>query len=96
MECHKPKAFSTFSFQRGGIMQVICPQCGKVGLLQQITKRYHRVRHSVITQHVTSFGKCFNIRTFTYCRVSTEWAEQQINNEKQKEEAYLKELFERH
>jgi len=76
-------------------MQVSCPQCGKVGLLQKITPRYYRIRHNVNTPHITSFGKPFNIRTFSYCRVSIECAKQQIENERLREEAYLKELFAR-
>jgi len=74
-------------------MQVTCPQCGKMGLLQTITPRYYRIRHSIVTQHITYFGKLFNIRTFSYHRVSTEWAKQQFNAEKQKYEEFLKELF---
>jgi hypothetical protein len=66
-------------------MQVICPQCGKVGLLQKITPRYYRIRHSFTTNHFgTLTGRPYNKRNFTYCRVETSWAEQQINAEKQR------------
>jgi len=79
---------------RGDIMQVTCSQCEKVGLLQKITPRYYRVRHSIVIRKYGLLGS-FNDRIFTYCRVSTEWAEQQIENERLREEAYLKELFAR-
>ena len=76
-------------------MQVICPICGEIGLIQTITPRYHRIRHSLITQHFTSFVKPFNVRTFSYHRVSTEWAEQQINSQRQKEEECLRQMLQR-
>jgi hypothetical protein len=73
-------------------MQVKCPQCEKEGLLQKINPRFYRVRHSIVIRIYGLLGS-FNDRTFTYCRVSTEWAEQQINAEKQRYEEYVKELL---
>lgn len=73
-------------------MQVICPHCGKRGLLQTNSPRYHRIRHSVITIHqgrTNGNGGQYKTRDFTYCRVPTSWAEEQINAERQREqEAY--------
>ena len=74
-------------------MQVICPECGKIGLLQKITPRYYRVRHNIVNERAGSFKVTIRIYTFQYHRVSTEWAEQQINAEKQKEEAYLRDMI---
>lgn len=77
-------------------MQVTCPKCDKKGLLQTITPRYHRVRHSIVTkQYGTLNGRPYNDRTFTYCRVTTDWAQQQFDAEKKREEEYLKKLFQR-
>jgi hypothetical protein len=73
----------------GDLMQVICSQCGEVGLLQKITPRYYRVRHSISSQLRSDYGKLFNHRTFSYHRVSTEWALQQISDE----EAQIKKLY---
>jgi ssDNA-binding Zn-finger/Zn-ribbon topoisomerase 1 len=75
-------------------MQVICPECGKVGLLQTITPGYHRIRHSIVTKcYGTCNGRPYNNRTFNYCRVSIEWAEEQINAEKKREEAELRRIL---
>jgi hypothetical protein len=78
------------------IMLVNCPQCGKVGLLQQITPRYHRIRHSIITTHNgkrNGNGGIYKTRDFSYCRVSTNWALEQINAEKQREEAEYRRIM---
>lgn len=77
-------------------MQVTCPQCDKIGLLQTITPRYHRVRHTVKIPYFSSFVNkmCYD-RDFTYCRVDSSWAEQQFDAEKKREEEYLKKLFQR-
>jgi hypothetical protein len=76
-------------------MQVECTECGKVGLLQKITPRYFRIRHSTVTHHIALFGRPYNRRNFSYCRVSTEWAEHKIKEEQLKEETELRELLSR-
>jgi hypothetical protein len=74
-------------------MQVDCPVCAKVGLLQKITPRYFRIRHSLKDPHYSPYwGRTYYTRHFTYCRVATEWAQEQINNEKQRQEESLKQL----
>jgi hypothetical protein len=75
-------------------MQVTCPECGKVGLLQKITPRYYRIRHSVNTWHIAEWTKKqFKKRTFTYCRVLTEWAEEQVRIEKLREAEELRKIL---
>ncbi|HMK94314.1 MAG TPA: hypothetical protein VK536_02820 [Candidatus Limnocylindrales bacterium] len=79
-------------------MQVICPQCGERGLLQKITPRYYRVRHSIVTEYpgrLNGVGKPYRVRTFTNCRVPTEWAEEQYKAEEEKYQEFLRELFAR-
>jgi hypothetical protein len=75
-------------------VQIECSQCGKIGLLQKITNRYYRVRHTVKRPYhsIDLERECYN-RDFTYCRVPTGWAEEQINNEKLREEEYLRKLL---
>jgi hypothetical protein len=73
---------------RGDIIQVNCPKCSKTGLLQTITPRFHRIRHTI---KVPYFSRgvdriCYN-REFVYCRVETEWAIQQLENERLRNEA---------
>lgn len=75
-------------------MQVECHECGKIGLLQTITPRYHRVRHTIKKPYFSSDARkiCYN-RQFTYCRVHTQWAEELINAEKKREEAEYKRIM---
>jgi hypothetical protein len=75
-------------------MLVKCKECKEVGLLQTITPRYHRVRHHYYTNEVgTLTGRHFRIRHFKYHRVSTEWALEQINAERQREEAEYRRIM---
>jgi hypothetical protein len=75
-------------------MQVLCPICGKVGLLQEITPRYYRVRHSVVKSYIHPKTRSpYKDRSFTYCRVLTEWALQQIEEEKTKKESELNKIL---
>ncbi len=78
-------------------MRVTCPKCGKIGLLQKITPRYHRIRHTAkipFTSCLTGKG-CYH-RHFTYCRVESSWAEQQLDTERQREEAFYKKWLEKY
>ncbi len=75
-------------------MLVICV-CGKIGLLQQMTPKYFRVRH---TTKVPYFSKsmrrlCYH-RHFTYCKVSVEWAQKKIAETKEQEMEELKKMLE--
>jgi hypothetical protein len=77
-------------------MQIKCPLCGKVGLLQTITPRFHRIRHSIITvfeSRINGNGGVYKTRDFSYCRVSTEWALIQINAEREKQEAEYRRIM---
>jgi hypothetical protein len=77
-------------------MQVICPKCGNKGLLQTITQRYHRVRHTIKIPYFSMFihKMCYN-RDFAYCRVDTHWALEQFDAENKRYNEYLKELLQR-
>jgi hypothetical protein len=62
-------------------MQVMCPQCNEIGLLQTINTKHHRIRHTI---------KLCKNRAFYYHRVDSVWAKEQFNAEKHREEEYRK------
>jgi len=75
-------------------MQVTCPHCGERGLLQKITPRYYRVRHTIKLPYYSNYAgrMCYN-RDFSYCRVSTEWAMEQYEAKRSMDEAELRRLL---